>query len=80
MCCGPNWYIRSACADPTVPCNYTMVGSFQPTCPGTGKICAIKAEDDGFGCPVITPCIFDQMVIALSTDVDQPCVLLRSSC
>jgi len=73
------WALRTAGADPTDPSSYIPVGSIPPTCPGSGKICAISAELDVNGQPIITLEIQSQMVIALSSDIDQPCVRLRSA-
>ncbi|WP_342331910.1 hypothetical protein [Pedobacter sp. FW305-3-2-15-E-R2A2] len=75
-----NWYLRHLCADPNDPESYTSTGSSKPSCPGSTRICAIFAEDDGTGRPIITPTLQSQMVTALSTGVDQPLVLLRSAC
>jgi len=72
------WYLRSYGQDPTNPNSYTLVGTNPPSCPGSGKVCAICAEDNGTGRPIITSYITSQMVNALSSGVDQPWVLLRT--
>ncbi|WP_342331909.1 hypothetical protein [Pedobacter sp. FW305-3-2-15-E-R2A2] len=74
-----NWYVRITGADPTLPASYTLVGINPPSCPGTGKICSIKADDDGTGLPIITPALQSEIAAALSTNVDQPNALLRSA-
>lgn len=72
------WYsfTTTAGADPTDPANYSLL-SAKPTCPGTAKICAICAQDDGFGHPVITCGILADMVITIQFGVDQSLVILR---
>lgn len=71
------WYLRTFGANANDPGSYTSVGTTPPECPGTGKICAIYADDDGFGDPDITPALLAQMNTALSSGVDQPRVILR---
>ena len=75
--CG--WYFRLFGGNPNDPCAYIFIGSNPPSCPGTGKICAIYACDDGFGCPIITTALQTEMITALSTGADQLHVLLRSA-
>jgi len=72
------YFLRINGTDPNDPLNYTNVGSTKPGCPGSGKICSLLAEDDGTGHPIVTQQIQDQMVLALSSGVDQPLVLLRA--
>lgn len=75
-----SWYsftITSG-ADPLDPNNYSSI-SPKPSCPGTSKICAIFATDDGFGRPVISQAIEDEMVQNLQLGQDGTLVLLRTT-
>lgn len=74
------WYTftTSAGADPTVSTNYSNPQPNKPACPGNTKICAILANDDGFGFPMITNAILSDMVRALQLGIDQTTVALRN--
>ena len=52
-----SWYVRIFGGDPNDPNSYTLYGSTPPLCRGICKICAIYAEDDGFGHPIYRFCI-----------------------
>jgi len=73
------WYLKSFGSDPNSPASYSSVGSTPPSCPGTTKICAIFADDNGLGDPIIDSNLQSQMTTALNTSADQPRVLLRST-
>ncbi|QNK61108.1 hypothetical protein H7F33_11000 [Pedobacter sp. PAMC26386] len=63
-------------ADSCFPESYINVGSAPPNCPGKGKICAIYAEVDEFGKPIIDEDLKAQMRTALDTNNNQTRVLL----
>lgn len=77
---GCYWYtfIAIGGADPLDPNNYGSPTSIKPSCPGSIKICAIFACDDGFGRPIITQIIIIDIVRALQFGTDQTTVALRS--
>lgn len=75
------WYVRTSGANPTVSGSYpTPPSPTPPSCPGSGKICAINAEaqDGQNGPPIIEEALLAEMVIALNSGADQPNVLLRN--
>lgn len=72
------WWWKNYGGDPDNPAHYSDVGSTPPSCPGSCKVCAIYAEDDGLGNPVIDAQLQAQITAALKTCVDQPRVLLRT--
>lgn len=73
-----NWYLRNYGEPPILPSSYKLIGSVPPLCPGSGKICCIKAETDEFGSPIIDEYLLRKMVESLNNNVDIPyCVLLR---
>lgn len=74
-----DWYLRGNSLNPFDSSSYTFVGSTAPSCPGNGNICSILADDNGSGKPILTPDLQTQIQAALSTNQDQPGVLLRSA-
>lgn len=73
------WFIRALGMDPNDPNSYTPVGPNPPSCPGSGKICAVWAEENNVTHrPIIDDDLQQQMITALSTGSDQTRVLLRS--
>lgn len=74
------WYkfTSASGADPLNPSNYSNPQPNKQTCPGSSKICAILANDNGFGFPVITSAIQSDMVLALHHGVDQTTVALEA--
>lgn len=72
------WWWRIYGADPCLPESYVNVGQTPPNCPGTCYICAIFAENDGLGRPIIDADLKDQMMTAKNTCQDQLRVLLRA--
>lgn len=74
------WFIFTTVsgADPLDPLNYCCPTNTKPLCPGTCRVCAIFACDDGFGYPVITQELIDEMVRALQWCLDQTLVVLRT--
>lgn len=73
-----DWYLRTNGANPFNANSYTFVGSTAPSCPGSGNICSVLAENNGAGKPILTPALQAQITTAQSTNMDQPNVLLRS--
>ncbi|QNK61107.1 hypothetical protein H7F33_10995 [Pedobacter sp. PAMC26386] len=74
------WYVRTLGADPNSPSSYTSVGTVPPSCPGTGKICAIFADESDIpNEPSLDDELKSEMVTALNTNSDQTRVLLRSA-
>lgn len=75
-----NWYTFTTAsgADPLDPTNYSNPQPNKPACPGSARVCAILANDNGFGFPVITSGIQSDMTLALQTGTDQTTVALRT--
>lgn len=74
------WYLRMSGFNPTVAASYVLPPSTNPpTCPGSGKICAIFAEavDSANGAPIIDSCLLEEMIDALFDNTDTDNVLLR---
>jgi len=71
------WYWRIYGADPNDPISYVSIGPTPPRCPGSVNVCAIYAQDDGLGSPIIDVFLQNQIETALITGNDQPRVLLR---
>lgn len=76
----PQWYsfTTTSGADTSDPNNYSNPQDQQPDCPGSSKLCAIKADDNGFGFPVITSGIQTAIANALNSGSDQTVAILRS--
>lgn len=75
----PNWYTftNTPGADTSNPNSYANPQSTQPSCPGNSKLCAILADDNGFGFPVITTQIQTAISNAVNGGGDQPTAILR---
>jgi hypothetical protein len=73
-----DWYLKSYGSNPFDSNSYIFVGSTAPACPGNGYVCAVHAEDNGSGRPVLTPALLLEIHTALNTNTDQPNVLLRA--
>lgn len=72
-----SWFSLNVNGNPTQPGDYSPVAS--PSCPtGTNKICAIQADPDGSGQPVITDSLKDEMIVALHSRTSSTNVQLRS--
>lgn len=73
------WYIFSTIpnSNPLDPASYSYPYYVKPSCPGSVKLCAIRAYDDGFGQPVITDEIVCEIIVALQYGLDQTNVVLR---
>lgn len=74
-----DWYIRGSSLNPFDANSYTFVGSTAPSCPGTGNICAVLADNNGADKPILTPDLQTQIQAAQNTNQDQSNVLLRSA-
>lgn len=62
------WFIYNSGAASN-PTSYTLVGS-TPTCPGANRICAIFADPDGGGFPILTTALRNNMIDALNSRTD----------
>jgi len=62
--------------NPNNPAHYTLVTS-QPLCPGTEKLCAIQALNDGSNNPVISDPLQDEITQALQDGVPSTNVKLK---
>jgi len=73
------WYTFTTVggADPLDPANYSGPQNNQPSCPGNNSLCAILANDNTFGHPVITNEIEDNITRALQFGSDQTMAVLR---
>ena len=73
------WYTFTTApgSDPLSPVNFSNPQPNKPTCPGNSSICAICADDNGFGFPNITSQLVDEIIFALQTGTDQSRVALR---
>lgn len=49
-----DWYLLGSCLNPYDSSSYIFVGSTAPSCPGTGRICAVLADDNESGKPILT--------------------------
>lgn len=74
------WYVftRTSGANPNDPTNYAPGQSTPPGCPGSTELCAILANDNGFGYPLITAAIQTAISNAEQSGQDSSTVLLRS--
>lgn len=74
------WYTFTTAngADPLVNTNYSNPQPNKPNCPGSDSVCAVLANDNTFGFPVITQSIQNDIVNALQTGSDQSTVALRT--
>lgn len=64
-------------ADVNNPNNYGNPQDTQPFCPGNVKLCAIFAEVDGFGFPIISSQLITDIANALQSGSESSTVLLR---
>lgn len=71
------WFQLKTGADPTLSPSYDPKTT--PTCSGSGKICAVNADDNGSGQPDLTESLKDQMILALQTGTPSTNVKLRST-
>jgi hypothetical protein len=73
------WYTFTLESEARVdePNNYGFPQSTKPGCPGTGSLCAILANDNGFGLPVITSQLLIDIGNALNAGSDNSTVALR---
>jgi len=73
------WYVlRVAPPGNTAnPADYLRVHR-KPVCPGSRRLCAIQAQDDGFNHPVITYTLLAEMATALHQSRETANVCLRS--
>jgi hypothetical protein len=70
------WFLFTG-STPCLPTDYMLVGS-QPSCPGSDQLCAVFADPDGTGRPIITPSLCCDISWALNHGVDTMNVLLRA--
>ncbi|WGQ11539.1 hypothetical protein QG516_07705 [Pedobacter gandavensis] len=75
----PKWYTFTTQpgADTNNPNNYYNPQDTQPNCPGNDRLCAILAEDNGFGFPLITTQILVDIANALQSGINQARAVLR---
>jgi len=75
----PQWYTFTTAtgASTSDPNNYSNPQTLKPGCPGSVKLCAILAEDNGFGFPDITSAIQTDIANAVNTGTDQGTAILR---
>jgi len=71
------WFQLKAGQDPTLPQSYEPQDT--PSCSGSGKICAVNADDNGNEQPDLTDELKNEMIQALHTGIPQPNVQLRST-
>lgn len=64
-------------ADVANPNNYSNPQSNQPPCPGSLKLCAILANDNGFGFPAMTTQIITDIANAVNSGNDTATAILR---
>lgn len=76
----PQWYTftTTSGASTSNPNNYSNPQPTQPNCPGSVKLCAILANDNGFGFPVITSAIQSDISNAVNTGNDNGTAILRT--
>lgn len=75
----PRWYTftTQSGADTSNPNNYSNPQDQKPNCPGHLKLCAILANDNGFGFPEITNTLQADIADALQTGIESCTVRLR---
>lgn len=73
------WYTFTTQTGASVsdPNNYYNPQTLQPACPGNVKLCAIWADDNGFGFPSITTQILIDIGNAVNSGNDQARAILR---
>lgn len=72
------WFSLTPDESPTNPSNYTNVGNTRPTtCEGQDQICAIQANDNGSGQPVLTDALKNDMISALHNRANNSNVSLK---
>lgn len=73
------WYTFTNASGATTdnPNNYSNPQDSKPGCPGSVRLCAILADDDGFGFPVITSQIQADISNALQGGSDVGTAALR---
>lgn len=65
-------------SDPSQPSSYTLATG-TPSCSSPKQqMCALEADDDGNGSPIITEDLKDEIINSLQNQVDGPNVHLRS--
>lgn len=76
----PQWYTFTTLpgASTSNPNNYSNPQTNPPSCPGSVKLCAILANDNGFGFPVITSAIQSDIANAVNTGNDNGTAILRA--
>lgn len=70
-----SWFQLSPGGNPTEPTDYAPAGT--PACTGSGKICAVNANPDASGDPLLTDALKNEMILALHTGSAQPNVRTR---
>ncbi|WGQ11540.1 hypothetical protein QG516_07710 [Pedobacter gandavensis] len=75
----PQWYTFTTLpgASTSDPNNYSNPQTLQPSCPGSVKLCAILADDNGFGFPDITSAIITDIANAVNSGNDNGRAILR---
>lgn len=73
------WYhfTTQSGANPSDPNNYSNPQDLRPSCPGSSKLCAILADDNGFGFPLITSQLLTDIANAINTGNENGTVTLR---
>lgn len=72
-----SWWWRNYGADPNFPSSYTIKNQSPFNCPGSGKICALYADDSGLGSPIIDSALRAEMITALTLGINQFRVQIR---
>ncbi|GGH14624.1 hypothetical protein FAZ19_07315 [Sphingobacterium alkalisoli] len=72
------WFSLNPSGNPTQPNNYTLQSS-QPSCSGEDQICALQANNNGSGQPVITDALKNEMIVALHSRTPSANVSLKDA-
>lgn len=72
-----SWHQLNTNGDPTNPFDYSPTGT--PACSGSGKICAVNANPNAAGQPILTDALKNEMIQSLQTGIAKPNVKLRGT-
>ena len=71
------WFSLDDGGTPTQPSDYSLVSS--PSCDGSDQICAVQANDNGSGQPILSNALKDEMINALHNRASSTNVQLKDA-